>query len=801
MDALWADVRYAARSLRRSPAFALAAILTLALGIGGTTVIFSIINAVLLRPLPVEEPGRLIALTGTDERGRSSSSFSYPEYLRFRDEGRALAGLAAFSFESFSLRGPEGPVAVAGSLVSGNYFDVLRVRPAVGRFFLPEEGARGAAPVAVLSWAAWQSRFAGDPGIVGRAVVLNGKPVTVVGVAPRGFGGTINVLSFDLWLPLEAYPQLVASFRLDHPGHSFLQLAGRLAPGATIPQARSELAGRLRAPFSPEGRTLKDVRVAPLTGLPGEGRAGVMGAGALLMTVALLVLFIACVNVVGMLLARASVRRREVAIRLAVGAGRGRLVRQLLTESVLLWLLGGAAGLLLASWLGRAIPALLPPLPEAARLALDLGVDARVLAFALGISLLSGVGFGLAPALQATRPGAVPALRSGGQVEGRRGSRLRDAFVVGQLAVALLLLVSAGLFLRSLWHSRVADPGFDPDGVVAAGIDLDLHGYKDDQGRAFFHQLAARLREVPGVESVGLATAVPLSGMENRTTVTAGGTEERSLGYTVVSPGYLKTLRIPLLRGRDFADADAPGAPPVVIVSEALAREYWPGQDPVGKQLRTGAEPMEVIGVVRDVQDQTMGQRPSPFMYLPLTQSYEPAATVLVRGRGGPGAALAAVRREVHALDPNLPLMMELPLRQMIVSLAPQPLLATLIGGFGVVGLILASVGVYGVVAYLVAQRTKEIGIRMALGAARRDVLRLVMGRGARLALVGMAIGTAAALGLTRFLRGLLVGVTPADPATFAGVVILLGAVVLLASWLPARRAARVDPMTALRSE
>jgi predicted permease len=732
-----------------------------------------------------------------------SGVFSYPRFQRLREPAAPLAGVAAFSFEAFSLQTGEGPVAAAGSVVSGNYFEVLGVRPARGRFFLSGDAVAGARPVAVLSWDTWRRRFAGDPAVVGREVVLNGRAVTVVGVAPRGFGGTISVLSLELWVPLEVYPQLVAGDRLGHAGHGFLQVVARMAPGATRPQARAALAARLRGGIE-GGAAFGDARVEPVQGVSGRARTGVVGVGALMMGTALLVLFMASVNVVGMLLARAAVRRREVAIRLAVGAPRARLVRQLVTESLLLWVLGGGAGLLLTVWLMRAIPALLPPLPQNARLALSDAVDGRVLAFALGVSLAAGLVFGLAPALQATRTGAASGLRGGGMAEGRRGTRLREALVLGQLATAVLLMVVAGLFLRSLWHSQVVDPGFDPDGVHAAVLNLELNGYGEPRGRAFFTRLRDELRAEPGVAGVAVASSLPLDGTTSSTRVTVEGgprVERESFDYAAVTPGYLRTLRIALVRGRDFTDADREGAPEVAIVSQTMAARSWPGQDPLGKRLRLGPGNVEVVGVARDVQDRAIGTPAEPFVYFPFAQRYSPGATILVRARGDERAAAAAVRAAVRRLDPDLPIVQHMPLRRMIVSLSPQTPLATLIGVFGAVGLLLAAVGVYGVVAYLAAQRTREIGIRMALGAARRDVLALVMGRGAWLALLGIAAGGLGALALTRVLRSLLVGVAPGDPATYATVALLLAAVVLVASYIPARRAARVDPMVALRSE
>jgi predicted permease len=479
METLWQDLRYAGRQLLRSPGFTVAAVFTLALGLGGTTTIFSLINALLLRPLPVYEPERLIEITTVGENGSEFNTFSYPDYTDLREGTNVLSGLAAYGLRKFGLGVGEQAAVTVGATVSGNYFQVLGIRPSRGRFFTPEDDAPGAAPVAVLGWEAWQRRFGADPSVVGSVIRLNGKPVTVVGIAPRGFNGTINILGMDVWVPIAATPQLAPGTRLDTRDHMWLQMVGRLAPGVSRERAEAALSGRARqfSAASPPHARMRAVQVQPLRGLTGPMRTGALGVSALLLTTALLVLLIASVNVAGMLLARTAARRREVAIRLAIGAGRGRLIRQLLTESTLLWTLGGLAGLVLAAWLGDLLPKLVPEQGAAfpVRFALELGVDVRVFAFALGLSLLTGVIFGLAPALRASRPNLVPVLKDAVEPGGR--SRLRDALVVGQIATSLLLLVGAGLFLRTVMHTATVEPGFDPDGVVVAGVDLKVQGY------------------------------------------------------------------------------------------------------------------------------------------------------------------------------------------------------------------------------------------------------------------------------------------------------------------------------------
>ncbi|HEX2189802.1 MAG TPA: ADOP family duplicated permease, partial [Longimicrobiaceae bacterium] len=628
---------------------------------------------------------------------------------------------------------------------------------------------------------------------------------TVVGVAPPGFSGTVVGMVPEVWVPHVAYARTAPEGALGSGGDRLL-LFGRLAPGVARERARAALEVVARRTPA-EGRAeLVDLRLEALTAVPAGLRLPAFGFLGMLLATAGLVLLIACTNVAGMLMARAAARRRETAVRLAIGAGRGRLVRQLVTESVLLFLVGGAAGLLLALWLTEAAAAFQPALPM--RFALDLGMDGRVLGFALLVTLATGVLFGLLPALQATRPDLVPALKDGGQARHAGRTRLRSGLVAAQIAMSLLLLVTAGLFVRTLQSALAVDPGFDADGVAVAQVSLTPHGYDEAGARELYGRLLDRLAAAPEVESAGLAQFAPMSGNVISTTVELparpGGAEgaTTTVDLGIVDPGYFGALRIPLVAGRGFTAADREGATPAAVVNQTLAARFWPGQSPIGRQIRVNGVSREVVGVARDGKYERYGEEEVAYAYLPFAQVGGTEMTVHVRARGEPAAALAALRRELRALDPDVALGLPSGLAALIdLSLFPQRVAATLIGAFGLLGLLLAAVGLYGVLAYHVAQRTREIGVRMALGARAADVVRMVARQGLALVGAGIAAGLLLALAATRLLAGFLYGVGASDPATFAGVTLLLAAVALPAAYLPARRATRVDPMIALRSE
>ena len=809
------DLRYALRRLLAAPGFTAVAVLSLALGIGANTTIFSVVNALLLRPIAAPEPERLVTVHATDRDGRGFHSFSHPDYVDYRAGTRALAGLAAAGFAITTMGRGDAAEVSAGMLVSGNYFDVLGVRPALGRAFLAEEDrAPGAHPVVVLGHALWERRFAADPAAVGREVTINARPFTIVGVMPATFGGHVIGPRVDFWAPVAMQPQLRpgGSVVADR-GSAWLELIGRLAPGATPAAAAAELDAvgrRLDADFPRGDDRVRRVAVLPAKPLFAQQRGAVAGFTAMLMGVVGLVLLAACANLASLLLARAVARQREIAVRVALGATRFRLVRQLLTESVVLALAGGAVGVLLASWMTDALVAFKPPIPVA--IALDLSADGRVLAFTLLLSLATGVLFGLAPALGSTRPDVVAGIKDGGDATAPLGRRRLRATILGaQIAVSIVLLVGAGLFVRSLAHARRLDPGFATGRMLLATVDPALVGYAAPQRRALVRALGERVRAHPRLERASAAPGVPLGLDANATRIwVEGGADVRgrgtlSAGYNSVLPGYFATMGIALLAGRDLTAADDSGAAPVAIVSEAFARRVWPDGRAVGRRLRDdpGGPWREVVGVVRDVKYGRLTEDPAPYLYLPYAQGGGGDATLHVRTRGAdPLALLPAVRRELQALDRNIPLVGVKSMEQhMRISLFPARVAGAVLGAFGALAVVLAAVGVYGVVAFAVGRRTREIGIRMALGAPAAAVARLVVRQELRPVAVGATVGLVAAAALARLVGAFLYGVAPGDPLTFAGVAALLALVAALSSWLPARRAAHVDPAAALRAE
>ena len=821
LDSWLQDLRYGARLLRRNPLFALTATLSLAIGIGANTTIFTIANALLFKPpAGVVEPERLVDV-GRSQNGQGFDNGSYPNYLDIRARNTVFTGIYAYRFgaESMSLGGRDGAERIYGDMVTTNYFHVLGTRPLIGRLFAPEDGEEaGGTPLVVMSNQFWMRRFNGDPAVVGQTLQLNGRPFTVIGVAPQEFHGT-TVLASDVWVPInmvgELSPRRSASILKSREG-VWLVMGARLKPGVSVRQARAELEniGRaLEQEFPAENRG-KGLRVVASSPIPGNG-APVAAFLAVLMGLVGLVLAIACANVAGVLLARASARRKEIAVRLAIGAGRGRLIRQMLVESMLLFLLGGAAGLAIARVMTTLLVSLLPTLP--APVGVTLSIDARALAFTLGLSLLAAVLSGLAPALSESKAEVVSALKADAR-GGPERLRLRNAFVVGQVAFSIVLVVGAALFVRALQRATEINPGFDPRGVELAALDLSLAGYTSDTGRVFAHQLIQRVRDLPGVQSAALAAMVPLGGgglglggLAVPGVQPPDGRRFFDADWNVVTPGYFTAMKMTLASGRDFTDADREGAPSVVIVNETAARRWWPNQDAVGKTLlqQQGYGPgtadrprtLTVIAVAKDTKYRDLGEQPRTFVYVPEQQQYVPRTTIVARSTQGQRLA-GDLRRLLAQMNPNLPIVQSQTLEDYAaLTLVPQRVAASVSGSLGMVGLLLAAIGIYGVTAYMVSSRTREIGIRVALGAQRGDVVRMVLRQGMMLALAGMAIGLVLAAGASRLLGSLLFGIGPTDPIAFGGSAVLFCLIGLIACYVPARRATAVDAMEALRYE
>jgi predicted permease len=819
METLFQDLRFATRTLARTPGFTLAAVLTLALGIGANTTLFSLVNAVLLRPpAHVAEPDRLVSVYTSDFSGPAFGSSSYPDYLDFRAQTGVFSGVAMFAPRPVAVGDGERLERTGAEVVSEDYFRVLGVRPGLGRFFVAEEGRPGAAPAVVVSHELWRRFLGGVPDVVGRTVRVNGQPMTVVGVAPEGFRGSLRGAAFDLWIPVGAAE--AAGFGegdLTGRGNRVAFVLARLRPGVTREQAQARMdvvARGLHAQhpdvwtdLKRQGRRItllpeREARILPQVRGPALGFLALLGA------TAGLVLLICCANVAGLMLARATGRLREMGIRLSLGAGRGRIVRQMLTESALLAGTGAAVGVLASVWATDLLARVRVPLPV--RIGLDLSPDRRVLAATVAVTLATALLFGLAPALRASRPDVVGALK-GAPAAGGRGRRftLRGALVVAQVAMSLLLLVGAALFVRTLQGAARIDPGFRAEKLLLVALAAPPGEARPEERARVAREVQLRARSVPEVVEASWAEAVPLGMQGSRRGMTVQGYqpaegEDMELPFNVVGPRYFETMGIALLRGRGITDADRAGAPGVVVVNETFARRFWPGRDPLGRQVSvSGPEGpfLTVVGVARDGRYGSLAEEPRPYAYFAALQ--EPWGTVLhVRTSGDPRRVLPALRREVAAAAPGWtledPRTME---EQVGTSLFPQRAAGRVLTLFGALALLLASVGVYGVLAQSVAQRRHEIGVRMALGARAADVLRLVLRQGLAMVAVGVAIGLPAAWAAARLLGGFLLGTSPSDPAAFLATPLLLAAVAALASWLPARRATRVDPMTALRSE
>jgi predicted permease len=816
IESLLSDLRYAGRMLRKSPVFSVVTILVVALGTGAVTTIFSATNAMLLRPLPgARDASRLFSIDRKHRNGVEGMSASYPYYARIRDNTRSFDGVAAWNDLPLTVTtGDVGRLAY-GNVVSGNYFSVLGVRPELGRFFAPDEDRTPLTnPVMVISDGFWRSAFGSDSTVIGRTVPVNGHPFTIIGVAPPAFRSVYIPLKSDAWVPVMMLPQLRPGHDLGDVTDNPLRLFARLKGGVDREAARQEVTA-LTAAWVADGvepmawaKNYVDARLVPLSGLPENATKAIVGFFFLLLGASTLVLLIASVNVAAMLSARAVARRREMAVRAALGAGRWRLVRQLLTESLLLFTLGAAGGIAIAFAATRSLQRL--PLPD--EISLDFAPDYRVIGFALLVALVTGVIFGLAPALSAARGDIAKRIREESTAGGARRTLMGNVLVVGQLSLSLLLLVAAGLFLRALQRGNRVDPGFDSAGVSVATLNTESWGYDQAKGRAFYRSLRERLEAVPGVSAVSFVDVTPLtassSGVRVRVDQQTGPAAPDPSGrgtrvsMASVDAGYFAALRMPIVRGAPIGPKDDATSTPVAVVNETFARMFWADGSAVGRTFAYDSLRVTIVGVARDAKYAWLTEEKTPFAYFAMAQKWMPKQVLLVRSGMAPDRAALAIQREVQEIDHGLPRPVVTTLREAnSIVLLPQRVAAMVTGALGIIGLIMATVGLYGIISYSVNRRGREIGIRVALGARQSDVLGMVVREGMRLAVMGVAAGLVLAAAATRLMAGLLFNVSPLDSVTFAGMSLLFLGVAFVSSYLPARRAAASDPMAALRTD
>jgi predicted permease len=824
MTTLIQDLRYAARMLVKNPGFSIVAVLTLALGIGANTAIFTIINAVLLNPLPVTDVARLVQLDTTDKKtmvalgNATRLGVSFPNYEDYARQADVFSGVTAFQGATLTMSGGEKPKLFQASLVTSDYFDVLGVSAVAGRTFRPDEDKHpGGDTVAVISYSLWSREFGASRDALGRVITLNGTGYTVIGVTPPQFKGTFLFNSSDqIWIPVSMHSQVLEGFiETNFQNRRFLDFTavGRLKPGVSVLQAGNAVqtvASRLELQYPKEnqGRSAVLSPVADATmGINAHDQ--VSKAGAVMMGIVGLVLLIACVNLANLMLAQTARREKEMCLRAALGAGSSRLVRQSLTESFLLSMVGGATGLMIGYWGRTVLWSYRPAFLQESDLALSL--DGRVLAFTFGISVLTAILFGLVPAWKVSRPNLIDTLNSGGRSGSMAWSRsrFRHALVICEVALALVTLVGGGLFLRSLAYAQQLDPGFESKKLFVMGFDLGSQHYDQDRGEQYFRDAIEKAGSSPGVQSAAVSSNFPLGGGLARTIFLEGQDVQSGQRGTLtslndVSSGYFQTVGIPLLRGRAFNDLDRKETKKVAIVNKAMAKHFWPGEDPLGKRFHFIAETqlVEVVGEVADSWQFGVGEDPQPVAYLPITQAYSPFAVLNVRTAGAPSSVISSVRESVQSIDRNLALIGVNTIGELLdQGLWAARMGAILLGVFGLLALLLASVGIYGVLSYSVTQRTQEVGIRMALGATPGSVLGLVVKQGMTLVVIGVGLGLAASFGLARLMTSLLFGVKASDPLTFAAVSVMLAGVAFIATYIPARRATRVDPIEALRYE
>lgn len=813
MNTLLQDIRFGLRMLLKSPSISIVATIALALGIGANTAIFSVVNAVLLRPLPFPDADSLVSIFETDtQRGMQRGSHSYPNFMDLRAQNTTLERVASYHGADYIMTGRGEPARLQGLVTTSDLFPLLGVAPMLGRTFHPDEDKPSESRVVVISHALFQKRFNSDPSILNQAITLEGRSFTVIGVMPPSFEFPIQNDPVDLWTTI-AGDASGSTPVTNQRGAHFLQVIGRLKPGVTPEQAQAELttiAARLEQQY-PDTNTHKGARLdSALTALVGDVRPALL----IMLGAVACVLLIACANVANLLLARATSRHKEMAIRTALGASRVRVIRQLLTESVMLSILGGAIGLLLAVWWSDLLIALgKDDIPRA----VHVGIDWRVLGFTLGLSLLTGLLFGLAPAFHSSKSELVESLKEGGRgtSEGARRNRVRNVLVVAELAIAVVLLVGAGLLIQSLWRLRNVNSGLETQNVLTFNVGLPEIKYNSERQSQFFVDLKGRLESLPGVQSASTIYPLPLSGERFGISFEIEGRpmapKDHPVGdFFFTGVGYFRAMGIPLIKGRDFDDRDKHGSTPVVIITETLARQYFPNEDPIGKRIRPGISTWEdddstmseIVGVVGDVRNRTLNTEPKPAYYVPQTQVPWSQMVGVVRTAIEPRSLISGVTKEVAAMDPDIPLFGVKSMEEYLSSSVAAPRFnTTLLSIFAAVALVLTIVGLYGVMSYSVAQRTNEIGIRLALGAQSRDVLLMIVKQGSTLILLGLGIGLLGAYVATKLIASLLFGVTTKDPFTFAAVAAVLALVGLLACYIPAWRATKVDPMEALRCE
>jgi predicted permease len=814
MLSVWQDVRYGVRMLRKNPGFAAVVILSCTLGIGANITIFSLVNSLLLRPLPgVTEPDQLVAVYGS-RQGRGYFEMSYPDIIDYREQNKVFTGIAASAVHAMAVS-PNNQEArqVTGALVTANYFDVLGVKPIAGRFFLPEEDRTpDTHPVAVISYNLWKGYFNSNPSLVGTAIKINGHSFNVIGIAPESFQGTITGLATDVWAPVMMHKSLLPGADIQNREAAWLLGTGRLKAGMSMGQARADLetiASNLAQSY-PVTNKERGVSVASVSGVHPEIRGTIAAFLTILMVVVGLVLLIAATNVASLLLARSVGRRREISIRIALGASRWRIVRQLLTESVLLALLGGAFAVLITHWLTDLLLAFKPTeIP----FSLDLSQDIRVFIFAFVLSFVVGTVFALVPALQATKVDVASDLKEENLFQGYRRSRLRSFAIVVQVALSLVLLITAGLFVRSLSTATTLSPGFDTANMYVMPLNPTLVISDEVKLETFYRDLLARVGAIPGVRSVTLSRFIPMGGAADRVGVMAAGQEPPSEGrqppgifYNLIAPNYFNALDFPVVRGRAFTDQDRAGSPNVIIVNEAMARQFWPDEEPIAKRVRIRDQEFEVVGVAKNIKYRSLVEEPRPYFYVPALQSKVaqfPAEEMLLQVRTenqNSQSVTQQVRKEVQSLEPNLPLFgMTTMDERMRSSLLPTQLAGTILGISGALALLLSVFGIYGLVSYSVAQRTREIGVRIAIGAQKKDIFKLIIVQTMKLIVIGLIFGLIGAFILTRATASLLYGVSPTDATTFILITLLLMLVALIACSFPARKAIKVDPIDALR--